>query len=213
MKWAILPLLLFSLDGPRPLDLPAPGVGGPEDNEDIPESILFYGGAYEGDGFFWCLDRSCSMGWGPGLAVLKQEMTQAISQLSGQTDFGIVAFGSNVLQWAPSPRRGTSAYKESANAWVQGLTADGGTCIAAGGVATVELANQSTKRLKRIIVLTDGEPYCSGLTDEASVALTNITAANFQRIPIDTVYISADAGGIAFCQQLSAMNNGTASNP
>ncbi|MEM7263371.1 MAG: hypothetical protein AAF488_15385, partial [Planctomycetota bacterium] len=42
----------------RPLDLPTPGAGSEEEDEDAPESITFYGSEYEGDGFFWCLDKS-----------------------------------------------------------------------------------------------------------------------------------------------------------
>ena len=34
---------------------------GDEDSEDVPESIFFFGAEYEGDAFFWCLDKSCSM--------------------------------------------------------------------------------------------------------------------------------------------------------
>ena len=38
----------------RPLDLPAGGPGGQEDDEDAPETISFFGSEYEGDAFFWC---------------------------------------------------------------------------------------------------------------------------------------------------------------
>ena len=39
---------------------------------------------YEADAFFWCLDRSCSMGWGSPtpLSILQEEVTQAINSLS-----------------------------------------------------------------------------------------------------------------------------------
>ena len=43
----------------RPLDLPAGGgVGDEAEEEDMPELIQFWGEEYEGDAFFWCLDKS-----------------------------------------------------------------------------------------------------------------------------------------------------------
>lgn len=38
----------------RPLDLPSGGPGGPNEEEDAPETINFFGTEFEGDGFFWC---------------------------------------------------------------------------------------------------------------------------------------------------------------
>ena len=54
-----------SEDDPRvlarqPLDLPSGG-GRADDEEDTAEAIHFYGAEYEGDAFFWCLDKSGSM--------------------------------------------------------------------------------------------------------------------------------------------------------
>jgi hypothetical protein len=66
----------------RPLDLPSGGKGDDEDEEDAPETISFYGGEYEGDGFFWCLDKSGSMDWGNLIGQLKSEMSESLNQLS-----------------------------------------------------------------------------------------------------------------------------------
>ena len=59
-----LPAIAFDVDGAtqkRPLDLPSGGLGSDGDEEDRPEIIIFYGGQYESDAFFWCLDKSGSM--------------------------------------------------------------------------------------------------------------------------------------------------------
>ena len=64
-----------SADGRKPLDLPSGGSGDNDEEEDAPETINFWGGEYEGDAFFWCLDKSCSMSWNGEIQDLKQEFT------------------------------------------------------------------------------------------------------------------------------------------
>ena len=87
----------------RPLDLPSGGVRGDEsDEEDALEAIVFFGETYEGDGFFFLLDRSGSMN-GFKLDMLKSEMVSALEELSPTNEFGIVSF-SGVI----SPKKSTS---------------------------------------------------------------------------------------------------------
>ncbi|MGE4601345.1 MAG: hypothetical protein AAEJ65_00390, partial [Planctomycetota bacterium] len=85
----------------RPLDMPSGGGGGDDDDEDAPETIIFYGQDYEGDAFFWCLDKSGSMDWGGAMEDLKQEMAGAILSLSPAAEFSLVAFSSNTVVWSP----------------------------------------------------------------------------------------------------------------
>lgn len=184
-----------------PLDLPSGAVGDGEDEEDEPESIVFYGAEYEGDGFFWCLDKSCSMD-GTQILVLKQEVTQAVQSLSRNADMGLVAFSTNVVTWQTAPVKATISNKLGAINWVQTLAAGGGTIIGPAGIATLNIANQSSRRQRTVIVLGDGRP-----SDE-SEALANITSANYQSIPINTILIQ-DVNGIEFMQSLSSMNHGT----
>ena len=149
-------------DARRPLDLPSGGSGDRDDEEDMPEVINFWGGQYEGDAFFWCLDKSCSMGWNGEIQELKQEFTQTLNSLSSQAEFGVVAFSDGHISWRPSPVKANPANKGSATAWVNGLNAAGWTCLGPAGVQTVIIANQSQKQLKQIMILSDGEPYCNG---------------------------------------------------
>jgi hypothetical protein len=59
---ALVPVLVWSSNSftdensgaKRPLDLPAGGTGSDAEEEDIPETINFFGSEYEADGFFWC---------------------------------------------------------------------------------------------------------------------------------------------------------------
>jgi len=193
----------------RPLDLPSGGKGDDEDEEDAPETITFYGGEYEGDGFFWCLDRSCSMSTANLIGQLKSEMTESIGQLSEESEFSIVAFSSGYTYWSPFPKEANAGNKASATAFVLSLSPDGMTCLAPAGVYTISISNMSDKQHKQILVLSDGEPNCPGPAE----TLTAMTGANWQHTPINTVYIASDAGGVGFMQQLAAMNGGTASTP
>ena len=193
-----------------PLDLPS---GGPTcdhgGDDEYPPLVTFWGHTYEGDAFFWCLDKSGSMALDDRMASLKAEMTAAIGQLSRKNEFGIVAFSTNTAMWSSTPMPALEDNKVHAIAWVQGLEAEGWTCMEQAAVATIQLANLSSKRLRRIIIVGDGEPICEG-QDTSAECLTNITAANFLRAPIDTVFVGSGAAGVGFMQQLATMNRGCA---
>ncbi len=193
----------------RPLDLPNGGRGSDEEEEDAPETISFYGGEYEGDGFFFCLDKSCSMGWGSAMTVLKAEMSETLNGLTENSEFSVVAFSDGWISWSPIPQEGNSGNRGSAIGWVQALNPAGGTCMAPAGVETIRINNLSDKESKRILVLGDGVPNCPGPAETVST----MTGANWQRTPIDTIYIAADSGGVAFMQQLAAANGGDFSQP
>lgn len=184
-----------------PLDLPHGGGRSEQGDEDLPETITFYGGEYEGDGFFWCLDKSCSM-MGDPLATLKGEVEGSIQQLSAQADIGLVAFSTNMIHWLPFPTAATPAHKASACAWVDSLQAGGGTVLAPPGVFTVLLSNLSHKARRTIIIVSDGRP-----ADEES-ALVDITSANYERNPVNTILIE-DVTGMEFMQSLAALNDGS----
>lgn len=142
------------------------------------------------------------------LEILKEEMNRAISHLSRANEFGIVAFSNNTVAWNTTPVRAHEPNKASAIAWVNGLVANGWTCLESAGVQTVQIANLSSKPERRIIVISDGEPICDG-TDTSQACLTNITAANVLNLRIDTIYIGSGPG-LGFMQQLARMNGGVA---
>lgn len=95
----IFPVVAYDMVWPkdRPLDMPSGGRGGDEDEEDAPEVIDFWGGQYEGDAFFWCLDKSCSMGWNGEIQQLKQEFSQTLNSLSSQAEFGVWRFQRDIF--------------------------------------------------------------------------------------------------------------------
>ena len=193
---------------PRPLDLPSGGGGNGDDEEDAPETILFYGNDYEGDAFFWCLDKSGSMDWGGAMEDLKQEVTASVNSLSPEAEFSLVAFSSNTLTWSPVPKRATPAQKAAAVAWVNTLVPDGWTCLAPAAVTTLQICNQSSKPGRQLIILSDGGPTCDSV-GTSNQALLEITAANWQQVPIHTIYINDDSEGISFMQLLASQNFGS----
>ncbi|MCA8962841.1 MAG: VWA domain-containing protein [Planctomycetes bacterium] len=197
----------------RPLDLPSGGQGDDEEDEDAPESIQFYGSEYEGDAFFWCLDKSCSMGWSGGapLATLKQEMTNAVNQLSRRAEFSIVAFNTNYTVWSEAPKRATVGAKSSAISFISNMMADGTTCLAAAAVKTVQISHLCSKRNKAVIIVGDGVPECPPpyTSEQGAQALSDINGANYEHVPIHTIFISASEQGIQLMQQIAAANNGT----
>ncbi len=190
-----------------PLDLPSGGVGDDEDEEDAPEVITFYGADFEGDAFFWVLDKSGSMSWNGEINTLKAETTRTLGQLSANSEFSLVSFSTSTQVWSSFPKPANPGNKASAISWVQSINAAGWTCLMDAGVKAVNIANLSSKKYKKLLVLCDGEPICNGV-DTKLQCLASITAANWQNIPIDCLYISADQGGIGFMQQLAAQNNG-----
>ncbi len=191
-----------------PLDVPSGYANGNEEEEDEPETITFYGSDFEGDGFFWCLDKSCSMSGSP-LATLKSETTNAVQQLSKYSEFGIISFNSSYSSFMPIPVKGDPANKAAGVSYIQSLSSAGLTCLAPAGVACVNLANQSSKQNKVMIFVGDGEPYCGGGGNYDATCLSSITAANFERTPINTLWISSGGSGQGFFQSLANSNNGT----
>ncbi len=197
------------LSEPRiPLDLPSGGVGFSDEEEEAPEVINFYGNFYEGDAFFWCLDRSGSMLLGARLEILKREVSSAIVSLSDRAEFSMVAFSSNTNVWSFLPRRATLNHKIAADAWLNGLMADGLTCVGSAAVQVLRIARRSEADNRQIIIVSDGLPFCGGL-DTSAEDLRNITSANYERLPIHTLFLGSDAQGRRFMQNLASANGGT----
>lgn len=215
-------LALFSLpivaqhndaESRRPLDLPSGGSGDSEDEEDAPEIISFYGGEYEGDAFFFCLDTSCSMGWGGLLETMKSEVKDAVGSLSSSSEFSMATFSSWTQVFSYTPVKATNARKGAAYAWIDQRVAAGATCMTPAVVQMLDTARLSDQQDRRILVLSDGVPTCGVTSGGASETLSAINAANWENLPIDTIYIGTDDSGLAFMQQLAAQNQGQCSTP
>ncbi len=189
-----------------PLDLPHGSKGSGE--EAAPGDVVsFYGGDFEGDAFFWCLDHSGSMGWAGEIEILKQEMQRSISQLSSRSEFGLIAIADEVTLWREKPETATDSAKESAIAFVTELEAHGGACLTDGLSLALGLAAKSSAKNKAIVLVGDGGPACGDETAES--ALKAIAEANVDRVPIHAVYLSASEGGVDFYRRLAKESGGT----
>ncbi len=107
--------------GKSPLDLPAGGLGGNDDDEDSPESIVFYGQEAEGDAFMFCFPVYGFCGQTDAYQAIKAELTQTLNGLSGATDFSMVGFNSQTYIWSNVLKAGHAANKSSAIAWMNTL--------------------------------------------------------------------------------------------
>jgi hypothetical protein len=102
-----------------------------------------------------------------------------------------------------SPARKVAAFN-----WITKFQPQGGTCLAVAVIEGLQTLRQSRHADRRLILVGDGAPYCGGLAD-AEIAHWNILAANWDRIPIDTVFTGGEEAGLNFFRGVSNSNNGT----
>ncbi len=193
------------------LDLPFDAVGDEIDDEEPLESIVFYNQVYEGDGFFFCLDRSSSTAQGE-LALEKREAIRVLSEFSEKVTFGVVFYDAEVMKFPSSsiPVEANSNMKSTATAFITSIQPGKGTCVAKGLTECLNFANQSPARRNQIILLTDGYTTCPGFDAEeyARRTLAEITARNYKRHAIHTICVGNEVNEV-FPKTLAAMNNGT----
>ncbi len=191
----------------RPLDLPSGGLGLDRDEEDAPESIVFFGGMYEGDAFFFLLDKSGSM-FGTKMDLLRSEMASAFDELSPQAEFGLVAFSGDFLVFAPIPLKATRQNLLAARAWVNALEAFGATQMLSAAQELLTIAHISSKESRSVIVVGDGLPNGPG-PDET---LSGILATNLDGLPFNTILFGVSESAITFMLQLASLTGGTYRN-
>lgn len=191
-----------------PLDLPTGGGGDEDDDEDAPETVVFYGGEYEGDAFCWALDRSGSMMWDGRWPVLQEELASAVNSLSSLADFGIVFWSDNAILWQQQSRRALPINKAMALSWAAAITPSGSTCVIEGVLRSLQLNRTSQRRKKVILLLSDGEPFCN-FESNAEDAIQVINGANFDGQTINCIGVNVGSGGSVFLQQLATSNGGT----
>ena len=115
--WLLTVSLFAQGTGPKePLDLPYDAYGLTEEEEEAPEVVVFYGQNYEGDGIFYCLDRSSSTCNGE-LNIEKRETIRNITEFSDRVEFGIVFYDSGIMKFP----RSTNPVKASQGAKAQAV--------------------------------------------------------------------------------------------
>ena len=196
------------------LDLPYDALGEDEEEEEAPEVVSFYGTNLEGDGFFYCIDRSGTMQNEGELDAAKREVVKNIGEFSDKVQFGIFFFDKTLLKFPPSgqPADATPAMKSAAISFTNSTPGGSGTCGQAALSAALDMANQASAKRKVIVYLSDGGGTCSG-QDEGTYlnqTLAAITSKNWERITINTIAVlTLQPLGEKFLRGLASANGGT----
>jgi len=195
------------------LDLPFDARADGEEEEPAPEIVVFYGQQYEGDGFFFCCDKSLSMR-GAALKRLQQEVIKSIEQLSDGVQFGIVFFDSSIYKYpeAGMPATTSPSSKNAMAGWVLSVPIGAASCYKEALLTTLQFSQQSTALRKTIIVLGDGVPWCPGYDREvyATETLETVRKMNIQRAKINTICLGGlTTSNETWMRTLATMNNGT----
>ena len=196
------------------LDLPFDSIGESEEEEDAPEIVTFYGQQLEGDGIFYVIDRSSSMGDRGELAIAKTELARNITEFSERVEFGMVFFDQGIKMYPSNGQPATAGVgmKASAMSFVQATQAGFGSCCQQGLAKILRMANMATAKRKVIVYLGDGRGHCQGGDENQYLkqTLSAITAQNYQRIPINCIMVlDVTAVGEDFLKRLSTANGGT----
>jgi hypothetical protein len=191
--------------GQRFLDLPD-GFSITEEEEDAPEFIEFYSNEYEGDAWFFCLDKSDSMsnntaGGSPKYMVRNRETIKALSALTKRSTATCLFFDwkkENSDIFGDPPLRMDNSGKARMIAQVSRMTvanhSGSDSCINAGMLRILRVVNKSTNSYRVIMLVADGRAQCSGDTEDPNRIFQSITSNNIHRVPINTVYTGAQSG-------------------
>ena len=144
---------------------------------------------------------------------VQAEFVQALQSLSRDAEFGVVVFSEGYAVWNYHPQRATRTNKVAAITWLHTVPVGFEACIGPAMLDLINIANLSTKKKKQIFLFSDREPFCEGAST-ADESLTEITAANWQKIPIHTVYkfpvvLEEEDKGYDFMEMLASENKGT----
>ena len=194
------------------LDLPFDAFGISEDEEEAPEVVFFYGQQYEGDGFFFALDRSGSTR-GQQIEIEKREATRSVTQFSNRVQFALVFYDQGILSWPAGgqPAEASQSQKGQAVAFLTSITSGNGTCAGEGVTKALKYADRSSAKRNVVIYLGDGGTSCpSGRGVRGTQeTLGQIAGANFKRHQINTICVGPPNDvDTQFCQTLARSNGG-----
>ncbi len=170
--------------------------------------VTFFGAGYGMETVVWCVDTSASLGWGGEIASVQAELTAAVNSLEQWQLFDIVAFNTTVSRFANETIHGSDDNAQAAASWIDGLTATGTSCMQTALLNSVAIANQSLRRDRGIILLSDGLPTCRG-TDQSIALLAALQESNYQELPVHVILWASDPDAISVMQLIAAQNGGT----
>jgi hypothetical protein len=196
------------------LDLPYEPLAktGEDGEEEAPETVVFFGGTYETNGVFFCLDRSLSMGGAEGWSALQRELERAITELGKGADFGLVFFGEKIAMFPANgrPAAASDETKRLAIATLKSLAPESWTCMRPGLREALHMAHASRKKHRALILMSDGKPTCRGVNyfDYLEEILGEAKLQNRDRVKIHSVATGQDVNE-PFLRQLASEHGGT----
>nr|XP_013810388.1 PREDICTED: inter-alpha-trypsin inhibitor heavy chain H4 [Apteryx mantelli mantelli] len=156
------------------------------------------------------IDRSGSMA-GRKIEQTREALLKILQDLRAEDRFGFITFSSKVAEWRSSLLEATKENVESAAAFVQTLTASGGTDIhraLLAAVGTLQRAEELPERsVSMIILLTDGQPT-SGETN-VEVIQENIQKAISGKYALFCLGFGFDVS-YKFLEKMALSNGGIA---
>lgn len=187
---------------------PAPWIDPPEDPRDEPAPI-FYGEEIESENstIVYVIDISGSMRRDDRIGRAKQETIRSIQGLSPAIRFNVVAFSCQVSNWRNGLYRADAGNKASACAWVNSLTASGGTATGPG--VSYALAD---RQVMSVALLTDGAPGCGAYGPGETRTDSHrkmINSNNLQRAVVNVFGIDAYGDYRSFCQSVASDSGGS----
>jgi len=192
------------------LDLPYDSYGLNENEEDAPEVVVFYGQSFEGDGIFYCLDRSSSTCNGE-LAIEKRETIRNVMEFSTRVEFGIVFYDRGMKKFPASgrPMKANAGGKAGAISFLSSTQCGSGTCVKLGLLECLNYVGQSSAKRNIVIYLGDGGTTCPGAdaNQYREQTLQEVKSRNFKHAQINAVHVGNDSD--VFSKQLAAQNGGT----
>jgi hypothetical protein len=194
------------------LDLPN-GIGQTEteDEEKTPPIIEFYDNLYEGEAFFFLLDRSSSMAasasvGGTKFDVLQREVIQAIQKMNKDTVCSICYFNhAGPLIYGQPPVKMDAAGKAVLIGNVSQTQVSHGSFICNAAKKFFQIINADSHEMRTIIYVGDGGHRQS--SDDQAFNL--IMQQNPERVPINGIYIGGDSTAKPeFVKRLCKATNG-----
>ena len=110
------------------------------------------------------IERSGLLQTSGQLDVAKREVKRAIDNLRFNTEFGVVFFDANVVQF---PRSGdlllaNNGSKLGVANFVTGMPGGGGTCPQGGLLAALRMIEGAKSEIKRVVFMSSGAALCQG---------------------------------------------------
>ncbi|HOE31384.1 MAG TPA: VWA domain-containing protein [Planctomycetota bacterium] len=201
------------------LDLPD-GFGVTGEDEIEPEIIEFYTDDYEGDAFFFCLDRSWSMTLPAAsgeskYAVMKREVVRALQGLTARSVVSVVFYNADLdpLTYGDPPIKMEAGAKAQLISRIVGTPSSNGSCMFRGAEKLLRIALKTQNEFRTMIIVADGRTHCSNGDNTADGVFNRIIAKNVTRMPINTIYTGPMSGedwtiGKPLLERLARATNG-----